>query len=356
MPKVGQTILFAYGGGSIKKTGLYERVIELLEENNKKIIEFGGILSNPTYQMVQQGAKLVKDNNVDFILAVGGGSVIDCCKIIAAQAKLEQDIWDFEINQKKLPDNYISMGVIVTASGTGSEMNNAAGITNEGFNVKTGMFGAQASFAVLDPLLTMTVPFKQVISGGFDTLSHAMETYFGKNENVSDDISIAIMKNTITNLRRVIGDPEDIEARSELMWDSAMAENGILKLGKITDFQAHRIEHQLAAYFNTNHGQGLAVLHPTVYKHIYKDGLTKFVRFAQEVWSVDGESDEDIAYQGIVYLENFIKEIGLPTRLKDLGIEGGELLEKAAMTTAISPGCCKQMTNEEILEILKECL
>lgn len=185
----------------------------------------------------------------------------------------------------KLPTEFIPMAAVTTASGTGSEMNNGAVITNEELKIKAGMLGALSKFAVLDPAYTLTVPMKQVVSGAFDTLSHAMETYFGKplENNVSDEINEAIMRNTIRNIRAAIKDPQDIQARSELMWDSAMAENGILKLGKVTDFQAHQIEHQLGAYTDCNHGQGLAVIHPVLYRHIYEAGVSKFARFAKEV-------------------------------------------------------------------------
>lgn len=282
---VGDNVLLAYGGGSIKKTGIYDEVVTLLKEAGKNIFEFNGIMSNPTYAKVLEGAKIVKDNQIDFIIAVGGGSVIDCCKIVSAQAKVDQDIWQMEFVDGKLPTEFIPMAAVTTASGTGSEMNNGAVITNEELKIKAGMLGALSKFAVLDPAYTLTVPMKQVVSGAFDTLSHAMETYFGKplENNVSDEINEAIMRNTIRNIRAAIKDPQDIQARSELMWDSAMAENGILKLGKVTDFQAHQIEHQLGAYTDCNHGQGLVVIHPVLYRHIYEAGVSKFARFAKEV-------------------------------------------------------------------------
>ncbi len=357
---VGDNVLLAYGGGSIKKTGIYDEVVTLLKEAGKNIFEFNGIMSNPTYAKVLEGAKIVKDNQIDFIIAVGGGSVIDCCKIVSAQAKVDQDIWQMEFVDGKLPTEFIPMAAVTTASGTGSEMNNGAVITNEELKIKAGMLGALSKFAVLDPAYTLTVPMKQVVSGVFDTLSHAMETYFGKplENNVSDEINEAIMRNTIRNIRAAIKDPQDIQARSELMWDSAMAENGILKLGKVTDFQAHQIEHQLGAYTDCNHGQGLAVIHPVLYRHIYEAGVSKFARFAKEVWHVDDTNltEKETALKGIEALADFIKEIGLPTTLTQMNITDVDMLKKVADSSNITAGCCKQLSHDEIFEILKECL
>ena len=268
--KYGQTVMLAYGGGSLKRTGLYDRITAMLTEAGKTVVDFAGIMPNPTYAKVQEGARLAREKQVDFILAVGGGSVSDCCKIVSAQARLDTDIWDYEYAERKQPTDFIPMGVIVTASGTGSEQNNGAVITNEEKKMKSPLWGCFADFAILDPDLTKTVPMKQVISGAFDTLSHCMETYFGNphTTNVSDEINEAIQRNVIQNLKVIAKNPDDDHARSELMWDSAMGENGILKLGKQTDFQCHMLEHQLGAYTDCNHGQGLAVLHPTLYRHI----------------------------------------------------------------------------------------
>lgn len=360
LKKIGNNVMIAYGGGSIKKNGIYDEIVKILKENDKNIIEFNGIMSNPTYNKVQEGANIAKENNVDFILAVGGGSVVDCCKIVSVQAKTEEDIWKLEFEKREFPKSGIPMAAVVTASGTGAEMNSGAVITNEELNMKTGMLGSLAEFVVLDPSYTLTVPMKQVISGAFDTLSHCTETYFGISEdtNVSDEINEAIMRNVIKNIREVIKNPEDKYVRSELMWDSSIAENGLLKLGKITDFQCHQIEHQLGAYTNCNHGQGLAIIHPIVYKHIYKENINKFARYAKEVWKIDptGLSNEEIALKGIETLAEFIKEIGLPSKLSEINITDKEILKKVADTSNISKGCCKQLTSNEIYEILLECL
>lgn len=357
--KAGNTVMLAYGGGSIKKNGIYNEMMDLLAKTGKRVVEFSGIMSNPTYAKVQEGAAIAREEKVDFILAVGGGSVSDCCKIVASQAMYEEDIWEMEYTDHKFPEKAIPLGVVVTASGTGSEQNAGAVITNEEKKLKSALWGAQAEFAILDPSYTLSVPFKQVISGAFDTLSHAMETYFGKPQQsfISDEISEAVMKNTIANMRVLLQNPEDMMARSELMWDSAMAENGILKIGKQTDFQAHMIEHQLGAYTDCNHGQGLAVIHPVLYRHIYREGLDKFVRFAEVVWNVspEGKTKEETALAGIRKLEEFIKEAGLPSSLREMNIQGDDMLRKVADSTNIMPGCCKQLTAEEIYQILLEC-
>mgnify|MGYP003049157065 CR=1 FL=1 len=273
----GETVMLAYGGGSIKRNGVYDEIMGILNAAGKRIVEFSGIMSNPTYAKVQEGAKLARENHVDLILAVGGGSVSDCCK---------------------------------------------------------------------------------VISGAFDTLSHAMETYFGKPDenNLSDDINEAVMRSVIRNIRVLLTDPENYDARSELAWASAMAENGVLKIGKVTDFQCHMLEHQLGAYTNCNHGAGLAVIHPVLYRHIYKSGAARFARFAQNVWGVAPKgSIEETAAAGIDALAAFIKEIGLPTSFAELGIPDDTDFRAIADSTVLTPGCCKKLSHDEIYEILKEC-
>lgn len=369
MKKVGKQVLLAYGGGSIKRTGLYDKICKWLEESGKEVVDFGGIMPNPTYAKVQEGARIVRDEHIDFILAVGGGSVIDCCKIVSSQAMMDVDAWDDWYVGHNLPKEFVPMGAVVTASGTGAEQNNGAVITNEEKKLKQPLFGAFHSFAILDSDLTKTLPMKQVISGAFDTLSHCMETYMGKPQstNVSDEVNEAVMRNVIKNIHAIIADPDDDFARGELMWDSAMAENGLLKLGKVTDFQCHMIEHAVDAYTDCNHGQGLAILHPTFYRHLLNAGTAKLARMAQEVWGVKSDVEgvtyrnadaaelRTIAEKGIAALEAFIKEIGLPTHWSEIGITDDAVLRAASDTCFITPGCCKQMSRNEIFKLLKEC-
>ena len=261
----GPNVLLAYGGGSIKRNGIYDEITGILKEAGKTVTEFTGIMSNPIWEKVKEGAKLARDSKIDLVLAVGGGSVIDCCKIVCAQAVTDEDLWEVEMVRHGAPAGKpIPLGAVVTASGTGAEMNGGAVITNEDAKIKGGMFAAAPRFAILDPEYTMSLPDSQVLSGAFDTLSHAMETYFGRSDrdNVSDEVALAVMVSTVTNMRTLLKDIHDYTARSNLMWTSAMAENGILKVGRLTDFEAHQIEHQLGAYTDCNHGQGLAVIHP----------------------------------------------------------------------------------------------
>ena len=351
----GENVMLAYGGGSVKKNGIYDEVKKILEDAGKKVFDFNGIMSNPTYAKVQEGAKLAKENKIDFILAVGGGSVIDCCKIVAAQAKTDKDLWEMEMTDHQFPTEVLPMGAIVTASGTGAEMNGGAVITNEEKVIKAGMAAAAPRFAILDPAYTASVPRMQVISGAFDTLSHAMETYFGNSDqdNVSDDVALAIMKNTVVNMKRLLGNINDMQARGNLMWDSAMAENGILKVGRVTDFQAHQLEHQLGAYTDCNHGQGLAVIHPAYYRHVIKDAEEKFTRFAKEVFGAD------TAEAGVDALADFIKTCGLPTKMSELKSKveiTPEILRKVADTCNVIKCGPRELSRDEIYDILMECM
>lgn len=355
LSKVGKTVMLAYGGGSIMKNGIYDEIKILLTDANKEVVELSGIMPNPTYTKVQEGARLVREHQVDFILAVGGGSVIDCCKVVSAQAKVEEDIWEMEYVSGKFPTQGIPMGAVVTASGTGAEMNSGAVITYEEKMWKGPIVGTAVSFAILDPAYTASVPSMQVLSGAFDTLSHAMETYLGNSDadNVSDDVALAIMRNTVINMHRLLVDINDMQARGNLMWDSAMAENGILKVGRLTDFQAHQIEHQLGAYTDCNHGQGLAVIHPVYYRHILKDAQEKFTRFAREVFG------KESAEEGLDALSDFIKECHLPTKLGELRSKveiTPEILRKVADSCNIIKCNPRELSRDEVYGILLECM
>lgn len=352
----GPNVLLAYGGGSIKHNGVYEELIGILQVAGKTVTEFSGIMSNPTYAKVQEGAKLARENKIDLVLAVGGGSVVDCCKIVCAQAVTDEDLWELEMVQHKAPTaTPIPLGAVVTASGTGAEMNGGAVITNEDAKIKGGMFAAAPRFAILDPAYTLSLPRMQVLSGAFDTLSHAMETYFGRSDrdNVSDEVALAVMHSTVVNMRTLLKDINDYTARSNLMWTSAMAENGILKVGRVTDFECHQMEHQLGAYTDCNHGQGLAVLHPAYYRHIVKDAPEKFDRLGQVVFGVEG------AEAAVDTLASFIKECGLPTKLTELRSKVAitpELLRQVADSTNLLPNGPRQLTHDEVYQIFMECL
>lgn len=358
LPHMGSRVMLAYGGGSVKKTGVYDKVVAALTAAGKTVVDFAGIMPNPTYAKVQEGANLARSEKVDFILAVGGGSVFDCCKVVSAQAKLDEDIYEFEYAKGGMPDEFIPMGCIVTLSGTGAEQNSGGVITDEERHVKGALWGALPSWAALDPALTLTVPHAQFMSGAFDSLSHCMETYFGtpRERNVSDDINLAVQRNIVRNMRAVAADDQDLAARSELVYDSAMGENGVLKIGKAGDFQAHMIQHQYGAYTHTNHGMGLAVIHPALYRHLAPEAPEQFARWAREVWGVTEADDLATANAGIDALAAFIGEMGLPRTFTELGGDtNDEVLRAVADTCVLTKPCAKQLTRDEVYEILQEC-
>lgn len=358
LQKYGPVVMLAYGGGSVKKNGIYDETLALLRAANKEVAEFSGIGPNPTYAKVQEGARLARERGADLILAVGGGSVSDCCKAVSAQARCSGDLWERERVLHQPPSAFIPLGVVVTAAGTGSEQNDIAVITHEEKKIKCGLRGACPDFAALDPAFTLSVPWPQVVSGVFDTLSHCMETYFGAplDDNLSDSIAEAVMRGVIHNARALLKNPGDLNLRGELMWAAAMAENGLLKIGKVTDFQAHQIEHQVGVYTNCNHGMGLAVIQPILYRHIYKAALPRFARFARNVWDVAGEKDEGaLALEGLQALQDFISELGLPVSFRKMGLTDKSFFKAAAHSTNIKQGCCRQLTEGEIFDILQEC-
>lgn len=321
----GDTVMLCYGGGSIKKNGIYDEVTNILEAAGKTVVEFSGIMANPTYAKVLEGAKLAKKNDVSLLLGIGGGSVMDCCKAISIAARYDGDVWeDFWKRPGVFDFEPLPLGVIVTVAGTGSECNGGAVITNEELKIKTGRDYPQCNpkFALLDPTYTYSVPKKQMVSGGFDILSHIMEIYFSEpnEDNVSDDISEALMRSAIRNLRAAIQNPQDYTARSNLMWAATMAENRVIKLGKRMDFECHQMEHQLGAYTNCNHGEELT---DTSFVHHLEsakaNGITKSeiaeiithaafyagwpkawvaFRLAKDIWKEDAnEADEKTAYE-----------------------------------------------------------
>lgn len=358
----GKKVMFAYGGDSITGNGIYDEIMESLAKAEKNVIEFSGICENPTYEKVLEGAKLAKENEIDFILAVGGGSVMDCCKAVSMAAVYDGDVWnDFFARHGFMEFDPVPLGAVVTETETGSEMNGRAVITNEALKIRTGRDYSKCNprFALIDPAYSYCVPQRQMVSDGFDTLSHIMEIYFSKpdEDNVSDDMAEALMKNVIQNLRAAIVNPKDYTARSNLIWDAAMADNGILKLGKQADFQCQQMEYQLAAYTNCNQGEGLAVLHPVYCRHIYRNGSRKFRRFAVNVWGISdsGKTEEETAHEGVEALADFIKEVGLPVSLRDLGADENTDLKQIADSCILSGGNYKQMTHREIHEIFQEC-
>ena len=359
----GDTVMVACGDDSVKKSRIYDEVVSILNRTGKQIAEFPGITANPTYAEVLEGAKIARKHQAGLILGVGGGPVMDCCKAISIAVRYEGDAWEnFWARPGILDFEPLPVGVIATEAGTGSECSGKAVITNQTLRVKTGRDYPKCNpkFALMDPSYTLSVSKSQMVSGGFDTLSHIMEIYFSgpDEDNVSDDMAQALMGNVIRNLRAAIGNPENYTARSNLMWAGAMAENRIIKLGKRTDFQCRQMARQLEAYTDCDHGGGLAVLQPVYYRHIYKDGPGKFKRFAVEVWGIspDGKTDEEIACAGIDALKDFIREIGLPVTLRELGVDENTDLKAVADSCVSVSGGYRRLTHGEIFEIFRECL
>ena len=359
----GNNVLFAYGEGSIKKNGIYEEVIKSLEKAGKNIIEFPGIASKPTYSKVLEGAELARKNRVELIVAVGGGSVMDCCKAVSMAAVYEGDLWDDFIARPGIMEfEPIPLGVVVTTSGTGSAMNGSSVITNKALKIRSGRDYPKCSprFALMDPVYTYSETERQMVSGGLATLSHMMENYFTKPDenNVSDDISEALMRSAILNLKTAVENPQDYTAKSNLMWEAAMAGNRIMKLGKQADIQCRQMEYQLSAYTNCSDGEGIAVLQPVYLRHIYRDDCVKFKRFAVNVWGISdiGKTDEETACAGVEALAGFVRKVGLPATLQELGVDQSIELKKIADSCVIPAGSARRLTQEEILGIFRECM
>lgn len=354
----GDTVMLAYGKNSIKRIGLYDQVVSILKECGKSIVELTGIMPNPTYEKVEEGAKLVRENDVNLILAVGGGSVIDCAKGISAAAYCEGDPWTkYWLEFQSVTNEVVPVASILTLAGTGSEMNGGSVITNEDTKLKMGrVFPAEMNpkFSILNPEYTFSLPAYQMVSGIFDMMSHLMEAYFSGEDDVTTDYLIeGLLRSIIYSAKIAVKDPKNYEARSNLMWSAALAMNPIMGLSKTQDWQVHMIEHQLGAYTDCAHGMGLAAVSLPYYRAIYKNGLDKFVRFAIQVWDIKekGRTKEEIALAGIDALEVFAKECGIITNLKELGA-AEDMLPLIANSTVILGGY-KKLTQEEILDILK---
>lgn len=355
----GSTVLLVYGKNSIKKMGLYNEILKMLKQAGKKVIELSGVKSNPTYAQMMEGVRLVRENHVDLILAVGGGSVIDCSKGISLSAYCKGDPWErYWVNFEEVDNEIVPVGCVLTMAGTASEMNGGSVITNEEKMIKGGRTypaNVNPKFSILNPEYTYSVPKYQMVSGIFDTMSHLMEQYFtGEDDNTTDYIIEGILESLIHSARIALKNPQDYEARSNLMWCATMGLNKLTGLSKEQDWEVHMIEHQLGAYTDCAHGVGLAIISIPYYRYIYRYGIDKFVRFAKKVWNVDvsGMTKEDAALAGIEKLADFIKELGLPTTLREIGATE-EMLPKIA-NSAVLGGGYKKLDASEILEILKQ--
>lgn len=364
LAQYGPTVLITYGGGSIKKNGIYDAVTAELAKAGKKVVELPGIMSNPRKEKVLEGAQLCREHKVDLVLAVGGGSVVDCSKFIAAVALVDEsyDWWQHFFVKRENVKQALPVGVVLTMSATGSEMNNRGVVTDWEAQKKLGGYGdaLYPQFSILDPTYTYSLPKNQMVYGICDMLSHLMEQYFSLPEtnNVSDALLEAAFKNIMDNAAIALENQQDYEARSNLMWGATIALNGILGLGKKQDWISHQIEHALSAFYDIPHGAGLAIVHPMVLKYIYKEHIPRFVRFAENIWGLKREefdSDEALALAGIQALRNYFKSIGAPTTLGEVNIPK-EALPKIAASSNRYPTSYTNFTTEDILAIYESAL
>ena len=357
----GPRVLLSYGGGSIKRNGIYDQVIEALRIAGKQVFEDPGVMPNPTIGKLYEGARLARENNVDLILAVGGGSVVDYAKGVAASAWCKQDPWSKYYLKDENPDcRLIPVGCVLTMVGTGSEMNGGSVITNPEQKLKIGkVFGPEnfPKFSVLNPEFTFTVPKYQMVAGCFDILSHLMEQYFsGEDDNTSDYIAEGLMRSVIHNARVAVKDPLDYEARSNLMWTATMALNTLTKMGKSQDWMVHMIGQSIGAYTDATHGMTLAAVSLPYYRYILPYGVAKFARFARNVWGVnDGDTEMDTAMDGLLAMENWMKELGLVLHSAELGVTE-DMLDGIAAGSFILTGGYKTLSHEEIVTILLQSL
>lgn len=360
LPKYGKNVLLVYGGGSIKKNGIYDEVIKILKANNKEIFEDAGVMSNPTVEKLYEGISRAKKGNVDFILAVGGGSVCDYAKAVSVSVYSEEDPWEKYFLQMEDVDNkIIPVGCVLTMVGTGSEMNGGTVITNHDSKLKIGhVFGDNVfpKFSIMNPVYTFTLPKYQMVAGFFDIMSHILEQYFsGKDDNTSDYIMEGLLKSLIHSSKIAVKNPEDYEARSNIMWTSTWALNTLVAKGKSTDWMVHMIGQSVGGYTDATHGMTLSAVSIPYYKHIMPYGLEKFKRFAINVWGVrdEGKNDEQIASEGLGCMEKWMNEIGLVMNIKELGVTE-DMLDGIAKGSFILEGAYKKLDHDEIISILKE--
>ncbi|PNV64522.1 NADH-dependent alcohol dehydrogenase [Rubneribacter badeniensis] len=360
LAQYGPRVQLAYGGGSIKKTGLYDRVIAILREAGKEVFEDAGVMPNPTVEKLREGAAIARDNDVDLILAVGGGSVVDYAKAVGVSAHCEEDPWEKYYLRMEEPEcRIVPVGCILTMAGTGSEMNGGAVITNHDSKLKIGHVFANPEvfprFAILNPELTYTVPKYQMIAGIFDIMSHLMEQYFsGVDDSTSDYLMEGLMRSLVQASRAAVANPTDYEARSNIMWTATWALNTLVAKGKATDWEVHMIGQAIGAYTDATHGMTLSAVSPAYYRHIMPHGLEKFARFARTVWevSVEGRTPEELAAAGIDALEAWMREIGCVMSVAELGVTD-DMLEGIADATFIMEGGYKVLAREDVLSILR---
>ena len=363
LPKYVKNVVLIYGGGSIKKNGIYDDVIRILNENGKNVAEIPGVMPNPTVDKLYEGVEIARKHQADLLLAVGGGSVCDYTKAVSVSVNCEEDPWEkYYLRFEEPSCETLPVGCVLTMVGTGSEMNAGAVITNPHTHQKIGHVFADEKimpkFAILNPKYTLTLPHYQMVSGIYDIFNHICEQYFsGEDDNTSDYISEGLMRSVIHASRIANKDSQDYEARSNLMWAATWALNTLVSRGKSTDWMVHMIGQSVGAYTNATHGMTLAAVSLPYYRYILPYGVQKFKRFAVNVWDADpeGKTDEQIAGEGLDAMEAWMKELGLIMNISDLGATE-DMLEGIADGTIILPGGYKVLEHNEIIEILKESL
>ena len=362
LPKYGKNVLLIYGGGSIKKNGIYDKVISVLKANGKEVFEDAGVMPNPTADKLREGVARARAAKADFLLAVGGGSVCDYAKAVSVSVHCDEDPWDRYFDRfEDVSCEIIPVGCVLTMVGTGSEMNGGSVITNREKKLKIGhVFGENVfpKFSILNPEFTFTVPHDQMISGIYDILSHILEQYFsGEDDNTSDYIAEGLLRSLIHAAEIAAVTPTDYEARSNIMWTATWALNTLIAKGKTTDWMVHMLGQAVGAYTNATHGMTLSAVSMPYYRHILPYGTAKFARYAVNVWDVDqnGKTEREVAEEGLCRMEAWMKKLGLVMNLTELGVTP-DMIDGIASATLVMDGGYKVLTSDEIKEILKASL
>ena len=363
LPKYGKNVVLIYGGGSIKKNGIYDDVIRILAAQGKNVAEIAGVMPNPTLAKLYEGIEIAREHQADLLLAVGGGSVCDYAKAVSVSVNCEEDPWEKYFVRFEEPScETLPVGCVLTMVGTGSEMNAGCVITNPETKQKIGHVFADEKiiprFAILNPRYTMTLPHRQMVAGIYDIFNHICEQYFsGEDDNTSDYISEGLMRSVLHASRIANRNLQDYEARSNLMWTATWALNTLIAKGKSTDWMVHMLGQAVGAYTNATHGMTLAAVSLPYYRHILPYGLPKFKRFAIEVWKVnpEGKTDEEIAEEGLKAMEDWMKELGLAMKISELGATK-DMIDGIADATLLLEGGYKVLSRKEVVEILKESL
>ncbi len=362
LSKYGKNVLLVYGGGSVKKNGIYDKVVSVLKANGKEVFEDAGVMPNPTADKLREGVARARAAKADFILAVGGGSVCDYAKAVSVSVHCDEDPWDRYFDRfEEVSCEIVPVGCVLTMVGTGSEMNGGSVITNREKKLKIGhVFGENVypKFSILNPEFTFTVPHYQMISGIYDIMSHILEQYFsGEDDNTSDYIAEGLLRSLIHAAEIAAVNPTDYEARSNIMWTATWALNTLIAKGKTEDWMVHMLGQAVGAYTNATHGMTLSAVSMPYYRHILPYGTAKFARYAVNVWDVDqsGKTEREVAEEGLCRMEAWMKKLGLVMNLTELGVTP-DMIDGIASATLVMDGGYKVLTSDEIKEILKASL